>query len=103
MQEWQGLTSPQGKICLKSLAWDCKVDQYICRLTAKQRYVNTSDMNVEAVYTFSVPHDAVVTGFTLIAADGTRRTAVPKRRHESEAAYEDAVASGDQPAILSMT
>lgn len=68
MQCWEGLTSRQGPICLKNLSWDAVVEGLVARLTTKQHYVNTSKNTIEAVYTFAMPSDTVVTNFALTTA-----------------------------------
>ena len=103
MQQWQGLTSPQGKICLKKLHWDCRVDGYICRLKAEQHYVNQLDEPVESVYTFSIPHDAAVTSFAMTDAKGARTVAKPSPRLKAQKIYEEALESGKAPALLEMS
>ena len=102
MQCWEGLTSRQGSICLKNLAWDAVVEGLVARLTTKQHYVNTSKNTVEAVYTFAMPSDAVVTNFALTTAEGDRLVAKIKPKSEAESIYEDAIEKGDMPAMLEM-
>ena len=59
MLKWKGLENSNGKIALKTLKWDCRVEDLHCRLISTQEYVNTSKETIEAVYTFSLQRGAV--------------------------------------------
>ena len=39
------------------------IDMHMAEVTIIQNYVNTSPESIEALYTFPLPHKAVVTGF----------------------------------------
>ena len=96
---WEGLHSADGEVSLKRLNWDCRIDHLHCRMTSTQEYVNTSRRTIEAVYTFALPFDAVVTRFALETGD-KKLEAVIRAREQAEETYEKAVESGDMPALL---
>ena len=96
---WEGLHSADGEVSLKRLKWDCRIDHLHCRMTSTQEYVNTSRRTIEAVYTFALPFDAVVTRFALETED-KKLEAVIRTQEQAEETYEKAVESGDMPALL---
>ena len=64
----------------------------------RQRYQNTEKRAVEAVYTFPLPSDATLTGFTMTCAGRTCDGEV-KEREAAFADYDDAVTGGHGAAL----
>ncbi len=76
-----------------------RADGLLLQTTFRQRYANRLLDNIEAVYTFPLPHGAVLLGlaFTL----GERRlTGVVAERKEAEERYEEAIDEGHSAVLL---
>lgn len=99
MLEWKGLQNDIDDICLKELSWNCRIEHLHCRLQSKQVYINTSEDSVEAVYTFALPRNAVVTDFSL-EMGGKRLQAEIAKPAEASDRYEKALEEGDMPAMI---
>lgn len=78
---------------------DARLDGVLLTLTLRQRYRNESAALLEVVYTFPLPHDAVLLEFAA-ELGGQRRQGVVVPRAEAERTYESALADGDLPALL---
>jgi len=67
--------------------------------TITQSYRNPGSKNIEAVYTFPLPLDAVLLEMTVTLGDKTLKgTVLPKQ--EAEEKYEEAITDGDAPVML---
>jgi Ca-activated chloride channel family protein len=67
--------------------------------TITQTYRNPGRKNIEAVYTFPLPLDAVLLEMTVTLGDKTLKgTVLPKQ--EAEEQYEEAITDGDAPVML---
>jgi Ca-activated chloride channel family protein len=67
--------------------------------TITQCYSNAGNNNIEAVYTFPLPLDAVLLEMIVTLGEKTLKgTVLPKQ--EAEAKYEDAITDGDAPVML---
>ena len=67
--------------------------------TITQSYRNAGSKNIEAVYTFPLPLDAVLLEMTVTLGDKTLKgTVLPKQ--EAEEKYEEAITDGDAPVML---
>ena len=84
MQKWKGLENSNGKIALKTLKWDCRVEDLHCRLISTQEYVNTSKETIEAVYTFSLQRGAVVADFCVVVNGRTLKARIAPRSSADE-------------------
>lgn len=70
-----------------------------CELSVQQNFVNPGERNVEAVYTFPLPHGAVLLNLTAKVGERELRGAVlPKKK--AEARYEQAITEGDGAIML---
>ncbi|MBL8111735.1 MAG: VWA domain-containing protein, partial [Acidobacteria bacterium] len=67
--------------------------------TVIQRYRNSEEKPLEAIYTFPLPSTGVLTGFTMTAG-GRRVTSVLKEREEAFRTYDDALQAGHGAALL---
>jgi Ca-activated chloride channel family protein len=67
--------------------------------TITQSYRNTGSKNIEAIYTFPLPLDAVLLEMIVTLGDKTLKgTVLPKQ--EAEEKYEEAITDGDAPVML---
>lgn len=71
----------------------------MAEVSVEQRYRNGADTNIEAVYTFPLPLDAVLLSLEL-EIGGRRLAGAIVERKQAEQAYEDAVTDGDSAAML---
>src|SRR5689334_11872909 len=76
-----------------------RIDGLLFELTIEQRYHNSTDSNIEAVYTFVVPRDAVLLDVEVVIADKTLKGVVVEKR-AAEATYEEALDGGNTAIML---
>lgn len=76
-----------------------RLDGLLFELTVEQHYRNTSERDIEAVYTFPLPLHAVLMAFEL-DLDGQRHVATAFARTEAERNYEEAIDEGNSAALL---
>ena len=76
-----------------------RVTGLLLELAVEQRYRNASDTNVEAVYTFPLPFDAVLLDLEIRLGERALR-AIAVERAEAEARYEGALEKGDTAVML---
>lgn len=69
------------------------------RVTVTQTYENREKKNIEAIYSFPLPHRAVLLDFTVTIDGETRRGTVMKKSKAREV-YENAVEQGDSACML---
>lgn len=84
---------------LESVRIEGHLRDLACELTVTQTFSNQSKRNIEAVYTFPLPHGAVL--LDLVAKIGDRElrgSVLPKAK--AEARYEKAVSEGDGAIML---
>ena len=94
------LASVDGtEIVLESVDIQATLQGLISEVTVTQIYRNLQDTNIEAVYTFPLPADAVLLDLSLELNGKTLRGAV-KRHEEAEEDYEDAISDGDSAVLL---
>ncbi|MCY4745644.1 VIT domain-containing protein, partial [Pelomonas sp. UHG3] len=75
------------------------LDGVLFEMTVRQTYRNTSDSNLEVVYTFPLPSQAVLLGFAS-ELNGSRLQGQVVRKHQAEQQYEQALSDGDAPVML---
>jgi Ca-activated chloride channel family protein len=94
------LRSVEGaEVPLRGVAASGRLTGLLFELSVEQRYENAAGTNIEAVYTFPVPHRAVLLGLELEI--GERKLAgVAVRRKEASRCYEQAMDAGDTAALL---
>ena len=84
---------------LQGVAASGRLDGVLFTMTLRQTWCNRSGRNLEAIYSFPLPAQAVLLGFA--AQFGTRRVeGQVLARSQAERVYEDALAGGDAPALL---
>lgn len=71
----------------------------LARLTSTQHYKNAETKPIEAIYTFPLPSDATVSGFTM-TVEGRRIEAVVEEREEAFRQYDNAMVDGHGAALL---
>ena len=76
-----------------------RVDGALFDLVVRQTYRNTTANVLEVVYTFPLPHGAVLLGFAT-ELNGERKDAVVIEKIAAEQRYEDGMADGDAPVML---
>lgn len=76
-----------------------RLDGVLFELALRQTYRNTSERVLEVVYTFPLPHRAVLLGFAA-ELNGERKVGTIVAKPEAERQYEEALAEGDAPVML---
>jgi Ca-activated chloride channel family protein len=76
-----------------------RLDGVLFELTMRQTYRNTCDQNLEVVYTFPLPSQAVLLGFAS-ELNGSRMVGTIVATPEAEQQYEKALTEGDAPVML---
>ena len=94
------LSGLQGeRIVLRDVAVSAVLRDLLAEVTVSQTYRNDEQVNIEAVYTFPLPLDAVLLDVTVVIGGRVLKgTVVEKKTAEEQ--YEDAVASGDAAVML---
>jgi Ca-activated chloride channel family protein len=78
------------------------VDELLMTMTMHQHYLNDSDENVEIIYTFPLPWDAVLMGMAVELA-GKRMQATVTEKRQALADYERAVEDGNSAVMVEKT
>ena len=86
---------PQGCV-LRATAISGRLQGLLGEITIAQTYQNAEPVNIEAVFTFPVPVEAVLLGVDIQIDDRVLQGRVLPRR-QAENAYEDAISGGDGP------
>lgn len=84
---------------LKSVRANGAVTGLLFELAVEQHYVNPSDSNIEAVYTFPLPWGAVLLGMDVTLGEKTLHGVVVAR-DQAEEGYEAAIDNGDTAIML---
>lgn len=94
------LTGLRGeRVALRDVAVTAVLQDLLAEVTVTQTYRNDERTNIEAVYTFPLPLDAVLLDLEVeIGARLLKGVVVEKKAAEEE--YEDAVAAGDAAVML---
>jgi len=86
-------------VILEEVRVEARLGDLLAEVTVAQRYRNPETTNIEAVYTFPLPIDAVLLAFE--AEIGQRKlTGKVVEKSEAENRYENAVADGDAAVLL---
>lgn len=87
------------RVALCDVAVSAVLQDLLAEVTVSQTYRNDEAANIEAVYTFPLPQDAVLLDLAVeIGARHLKGTVVEKRQAEEE--YEDALQAGDAAVML---
>ncbi len=84
---------------LKGVAANGRLTGLLFELSVEQTYANNSATNIEAEYTFPVPHRAVLLGLELQIGERALQ-AVAVRRQAARESYEEAMDKGDTAVLL---
>lgn len=76
-----------------------KIEGLLTSISVEQTYHNTETVNIEAVYTFPLPMDAVLTSLQVKIAERLL-TAKILEKNEAEARYEEAITDGHTVVML---
>ena len=94
------LKSRHGEaMALRGVTASGKVRGLLFELSVEQRYRNPGNANVEAVYTFPLPFEAVLLGLDVHIGERSSTAAVVERK-QAEANYEAALEGGDAAIML---
>lgn len=100
MQQAAVLRSETGEdIPLRGVNARGRLSGLLFELEVEQSYENTSEENIEALFTFPVPYRAVLLGLELQIGERAL-AAVSVRRQTAREQYEDAMEEGDSAALL---
>lgn len=95
-----GLFSRQGDaVALRGVEVEGEVLGAHARVTVRQRYQHEGRNAVEAIYTFPLPSDATLTGFSM-TCEGRRFEGVVKEREAAFRDYDDAIVAGHGAALV---
>jgi Ca-activated chloride channel family protein len=86
-------------IALKDVSISAVLRDLLADVTVSQTFTNTEQTNIEAVYTFPVPVDAVLLDLDIMIGDRHLKGAVVEKR-AAEESYEGAIESGDAAVML---
>jgi Ca-activated chloride channel family protein len=92
-------TIDSRNVLLQSANVRVDIRDYLARTRMEYHFVNCEDVNIEAVYTFALPIDGVLTDLGIVIGQRELKgIAVAKR--EAQERYEDAISDGDSPIML---
>lgn len=86
-------------IALIDVAAHATLDDLLAEVSIAQTYRNDEDINIEAVYTFALPVDAVLLELRVALGERVLEGAIVERT-QAEEDYEDAVEDGDAAVLL---
>jgi Ca-activated chloride channel family protein len=96
-----GLTTLSGElIALRFVDITAKLTGVLSEVEIKQHYQNSTTTNIETVYTFPLPIDAVLTSLE-VEINGELLQGLVKANRAAEEDYEDAIVNGDTAVLLS--
>lgn len=78
-----------------------QIEGRMLEMTLEQRYRNPLGINVEVVYTFPLPYQAVLLSLE-VEINGETLTAVVKQREEARAEYEEALSEGNTGILVNV-
>jgi Ca-activated chloride channel homolog len=84
---------------LQDVRVQAQINDLLAEVTMVQKYRNPRDTNIEAVYTFPLPFDAVLLDFE-IEIGGHKLAGKVVEKSEAERDYEDAIVGGDTAVLL---
>lgn len=87
------------RIALSDVAVSAVLRDLLAEVTVSQTYRNNEQVNIEAVYTFPLPLDAVLLDLDVTIGERVLKGVVVEKK-AAEEQYEDAVASGDAAVML---
>ncbi|MCG9730814.1 VWA domain-containing protein [Shewanella sp. Isolate13] len=95
-----GLKTSGGEdVALKAVDVKAVLNGVLSQVNIEQTYVNTEQSNIEAIYTFPLPLDAVLLELA-VEINGQTLTGQVKPRAIAETQYEEAITDGDTAVLL---
>ncbi|MCL1052161.1 VWA domain-containing protein [Shewanella abyssi] len=95
-----GLTTPYGEdVALKAVSIKATLNGILAEVDVRQQYQNNEDTNIETVYTFPLPIDAVLLQLH-VEINGQTLEGQVKVNSIAEEEYEEAITSGDTAVML---
>jgi len=95
-------TSHGEDVALKGVHVNAELTDLVSNVSITQTYQNTEETNIEAVYTFPLPLDAVLLDLTITLGDKTLQGQVVEKK-QAEERYEEAITDGDSAIMLQET
>lgn len=91
--------SGEGKVALQSVKIEAEIEDLKCEVNITQKYCNLEKVNIEAVYTFPLPFNAVLLDLT-IKTETRKLKGIVIEKSTAEDMYEDAITDGDAAFML---
>ena len=82
------------RVALCDVSVSAALHDLLAEVTVTQTYRNDDPVNIEAVYTFPLPLDAVLLNLSVTIGERTLKGAVVEKK-AAETRYEDALAAGN--------
>jgi Ca-activated chloride channel family protein len=92
-------TIDSRNVLLQSANVRVDIRDYLARTRMEYHFVNCEDVNIEAVYTFALPIDGVLTDLGIVIGQRELKGIAVEKR-EAQERYEDAISDGDSPIML---
>jgi Ca-activated chloride channel family protein len=92
-------TIDSRNVLLQSANVRVDIRDYLARTRMEYHFVNCEDVNIEAVYTFALPIDGVLTKLGIVIGQRELKGIAVEKR-EAQERYEDAISDGDSPIML---
>ncbi|ABZ76540.1 Vault protein inter-alpha-trypsin domain protein [Shewanella halifaxensis HAW-EB4] len=100
MNDEIGLKTSSGEdVALKAVNVKAVLNGVLSQVNIEQTYINAENTNIEAVYTFPLPLDAVLLEL-VVEINGETLTGQVKPRAIAETQYEEAITEGDTAVLL---
>lgn len=94
------LSSTNGQVIpLVGMDIEAKIEGLMTSVNLEQRYTNSEKINIEAVYTFPLPIDAVLTSLVVKIDQRILRASILEKK-TAEARYEEAITDGNTVVML---
>ena len=87
------------QVALKSVQATGQISGLMLEMTVRQHYCNTSNRNIETVYTLPLAWGAVLMGISA-EINGRRQAGMVLEKNEAQHQYEEAITKGDMPVML---
>ena len=94
-----GLHSEEGTVALQGISIKADIYDYLSEVTVEQLYQNKDPVNIEAVYTFPLPLNAVLLELTM-EINGRSIIGQISPSANAEEVYEDAITDGNSAMLL---
>lgn len=89
----------EGRVALERVSVNGRLLDLLAEITLTQTYRNVETVNIEAVYTFPLPLDAVLLGLSVTLGERVLRGVISERQQATQA-YEEAITDGNRAVLL---